>query len=101
MDVYYQHFGKLKREGYYEYSRNTLSRFPLSIIDKKNIELIKQIESYSKQLNESVQKFKKAKTDKDKTFERNKCQSLDDQIDKLVYEVYGLSKEDIINIEDN
>ena len=33
-----------------------------------------------------------ARTDKDKTFYDDKCKNLDRQIDKLVYELYDLTK---------
>lgn len=40
-----------------------------------------------------------AKTDKDKTFYENKTNSLDRQIDRLVYELYGLTEEEIMIVE--
>ena len=40
-----------------------------------------------------------AKTDKDKTYYENKCASLDRQIDRLVYELYGLTEEEIKIVE--
>ena len=43
----------------------------------------------------------KAQTDKDKTYYENKCAGLDRQIDQLVYELYGLSEEEIKQIESN
>ena len=41
----------------------------------------------------------KAKTDKDKTYYENKCAALDRQIDRLVYELYGLTEEEIQIVE--
>lgn len=41
-----------------------------------------------------------AKTDKDKTYYENKCAGLDRQIDRLVYELYGLSEKEIRVVED-
>ena len=41
-----------------------------------------------------------AQTDKDKTYFENKCASLDRQIDALVYELYGLTAEEIKIVED-
>lgn len=32
LDFFNSKFGKLKRDGYYEYTRNTLKRFPIKII---------------------------------------------------------------------
>ena len=39
------------------------------------------------------------KTEGDKAFLENKCSSFDKQIDKLVYELYGLTEEDIKIVE--
>jgi len=41
----------------------------------------------------------KAKTDKDKTYYESKCVSLDGQIDRLVYDLYGLTAEEIAIVE--
>jgi hypothetical protein len=40
-----------------------------------------------------------AKTDGDQIFYSNKCAGLDGQIDALVYELYGLSSEEIKIVE--
>ncbi len=40
-----------------------------------------------------------AQTDKDKTYFENKCASLDRQIDALVYELYGLTEDEIKIVE--
>jgi hypothetical protein len=41
----------------------------------------------------------KVKMDKDKTYYEQKCAALDRQIDKLVYELYGLTEEEIRIVE--
>lgn len=40
-----------------------------------------------------------ARTDKDKTYYENKCAALDRQIDRLVYELYGLTEKEIEIVE--
>jgi len=40
-----------------------------------------------------------ARTDKDKEFYESKCEALDHRIDQLVYELYGLSEEEINIVE--
>ena len=40
-----------------------------------------------------------ARTDKDKTFYEDKCNALDRQIDKLVYELYALTPDEIKIVE--
>jgi hypothetical protein len=39
------------------------------------------------------------RTDKDKTYYENKCATLDRQIDALVYELYGLTPDEIKIVE--
>jgi hypothetical protein len=43
----------------------------------------------------------RAQSDKDKDFYANKCAALDRQIDSLVYELYGLSPDEIKIVETN
>ena len=40
-----------------------------------------------------------AKTDRDKTYYENRCTALDRQIDHLVYDLYGLTEEEVGIIE--
>ncbi|MBM4046677.1 MAG: hypothetical protein FJ279_16330, partial [Planctomycetes bacterium] len=42
----------------------------------------------------------KAKTDKDKTYYEHKCAALDRQIDRLVYDLYGLTEDEIRIVEE-
>lgn len=44
---------------------------------------------------DSKKQLAAAKTENDKNYYQQKCQSLDNQIDKLVYELYGLTEEEI------
>jgi len=44
---------------------------------------------------EAKKELAKAQTDKDKTYYESKCASLDAQIDRMVYELYGLTEEEI------
>ena len=48
---------------------------------------------------EAKKQLAQAKTDKDKTYYENKCAALDRQIDRLVYELYGLTEEEIQIVE--
>ena len=43
--------------------------------------------------------LRKGKTDRDKTYYKNKCTALDRQIDGLVYELYGLTEKEIQIVE--
>lgn len=48
---------------------------------------------------EAKKQLAKAKTDKDKTYYENKCAALDRQIDRLVYDLYGLTEKEIQIVE--
>ena len=48
---------------------------------------------------EAKKHLAKAKTDKDKTYYENKCAALDRQIDRLVYDLYGLTEEEVRIVE--
>lgn len=58
----------------------------------KLVQLVEQMLEAKKQL-------QNAKTDTDKTYYENKCNALDRQIDNLVYELYGLTEEEIKIVE--
>ncbi len=40
-----------------------------------------------------------AKTDRDKDYYERRCKELDNQIDRLVYDLYGLTEEEIKIVE--
>lgn len=48
---------------------------------------------------EAKKQLVRAQTDKDKTYYENKCASLDRQIDRLVYDLYGLTEDEINIVE--
>jgi phenylpyruvate tautomerase PptA (4-oxalocrotonate tautomerase family) len=48
---------------------------------------------------EAKKQLAAAVTDNDKNFLQNKCSSIDIQIDKLVYELYELTEEEIKIVE--
>ncbi|MGD0651422.1 MAG: TaqI-like C-terminal specificity domain-containing protein [Verrucomicrobiia bacterium] len=51
------------------------------------------------QMLEAKKQLAKAKTDKDKTYYERRCSDLDHQIDRLVYELYGLTEAEIAIVE--
>lgn len=65
-----------------------LSSFPVKMPDSKLYSLVDQILAAKKQLHQ-------AKTESDKNYLGRKCDSIDKQIDELVYELYGLTEEEI------
>ena len=51
------------------------------------------------QMLEAKKQLARAKTDKDKTYYENKCAGLDRRLDRLVYDLYGLTEEEIEIVE--
>ncbi len=102
LNFFNSNFGKLKRDGYFEYSRNTLTRFPIRDINFDNNDEKKMhddLVSYVDQILISKFKLSESITDKDLVFYESKCNSLERQIDRLVYQLYGLTEEEIKIVE--
>lgn len=59
----------------------------------------KSIVTLVEQLLDSKTKLVSVKIDRDREFYQNKCESLDRQIDSLVYELYGLTQSEIEIVE--
>ena len=85
MNFYVKNFGKLKRDDYYEYSRNILGQLPIKTPSESNknnfLIVIDQILT-----------AKKADPNAD-------TGALEQEIDKLVYELYNLTPDEIKIIE--
>jgi len=80
----------------------SLGQVPIREIDSSNgterkvrDQIITKVES----MLDAKQCLAEAKTDKDKTYYENKCAALDRQIDRLVYDLYGMTEEEIQIIE--
>ncbi len=58
-----------------------------------------QIEQLVGQMLDATQRQVSAYMDRDKNFYEHKCANLNRQIDQLVYELYGLTDEDIAIVE--
>jgi len=48
-----------------------------------------------------MKQLQQAKTESDKNYLQRKCETLDKQIDDLVYQLYGLTAEEIKIVEGN
>jgi hypothetical protein len=64
---------------------------------KRHNEMVTKVDA----ILEAKKHLGKAKTDKDKTYYENKYAALDRQIDRLVYELYELTQEEIALVESN
>ncbi len=59
-------------------------------------EIVQKVE----EMLDAKKQLAKAKTDKDKTYYENKCAALDRQIDRLVYDLYDLTEDEIRIVEE-
>lgn len=57
------------------------------------------IVNYVSQILAAKKQLQQAKTESDKNYLERKCKTLDKQIDELVYQLYGLSEEEIKIVE--
>lgn len=89
-NYYIASFGKLKRDGYYEYSKNTLSQLP-----------IKKDDSYEQILTlvDSILVITKDDDYLQNTQKQIKVNVLEVEIDQLVYKLYDLTPEEIKIVE--
>jgi heterodisulfide reductase subunit B len=75
---------------------------PIAVLDLKKKEQKSQHDSIVNcvtQLLAAKQKLAQAKEGRDKDFITNQCNALDTQIDNLVYELYGLTNDEIRIVE--
>jgi len=84
------------------FTKEQLAQFPIPTLDfakeadeSRHDAMVRMVE----QMLEAKKQLVKAKTDKDKTYYENKCAALDRQIDRLVYELYGMTEEEIRVLE--
>lgn len=88
--------------GYHKFSAPYLKKLPIRRInfsdsaDKaRHDKIVTKVEA----MMEAKKQLAKAQTDKDKTYYENKCAALDHQIDRLVYDLYGLTEDEINIVE--
>ena len=97
-------YDKLQRRIFPQFKVKELAAFPIRPIDFSDSgdkSLHDDIVSKVEAMLEAKKQLAKAKTDKDKTYYENKCAALDRQIDRLVYDLYGLTEEEIRIVEES
>ena len=94
----YKSIGKQTGGGSFEYFPNGVGKLPIPEIDsdKQNpfVDLVNQMFEVQK-------KYHSKNTDHEKKIYKNQIDVIDNQIDSLVYELYGLNENDIKVIEDS
>jgi adenine-specific DNA-methyltransferase len=75
-----------------------LGRFPVpeALVTESVSKLAQKVDA----MLEAKKQLVTARADKDKTYYENKCASLDRQIDLIVYDLYGLTEDEIKLVED-
>jgi type I restriction-modification system DNA methylase subunit len=104
LDAYLKSFSSPFQHGYCAYNRQYIERLPMRTINVENEadkSLHDQLTNLVIQMLESKPQYLSARSDRERTFYENKCAALDRQIDALVYELYGLTDEEIALIEAN
>lgn len=102
LDAFLKSFSSPFQHGYYAYNRQYIERLPIRTINFKNKAektLHDRLSHLVEQMLSSKPKCVVARSDKDKAFYENMCNALDRQIDALVYELYGLTDDEIAIIE--
>ena len=75
-----------------------LEKIPIKI-PAMELVIFNQLTNSVNQMLESKKQLMSSTTEKDKTYWENRCASIDKQIDNLVYELYGLTDEEIKIVE--
>jgi len=102
VNFFYLHFLKSGKKVFSEIQARQVARLPfpkLDLRDKKQKDIHDRISSAVGRIIETRALLPKAKTEHDRSVLESKFASFDKQIDRLVYEAYGLEPADIMKIE--
>jgi hypothetical protein len=102
LNAYYRAKSLTNKKSMAQVKKVDLDRLPIPVLklsdsaDKaRHDRMVAKVDAMLK----SKQQLAAAKTDRDKTYYENKCASLDRQIDLIVYELYGLTEDEIKLVE--
>lgn len=101
---FYSKLSSTYRGGYLRFIYQYVEQIPIKTIDSNNkaeVQIKEQITLLVTQMLEAKKQLAKAKTEADKEYLEKKCSTIDRQIDQLVYELYGLTEEEIKIVEGN
>ncbi len=90
--------------GYYKFSAPYLKKLPIRRItfsDATDKALHDRMVAKVEAVLEAKKQLAQAHTDKNKTYYENKCAALDRQIDRLVYDLYDLTQDEIRIVEES
>lgn len=98
MTFYYSSISSTYRGGYLRYIYQYLSKLPIIKLEKQNETYI-EMERLVTQMLSTKKQLRQAKTESDKNYLNRKCEQVDKEIDQLVYQLYGLTEEEIRIVE--
>lgn len=98
-DFYYYQINPEKGEVLAEVKKTHVEQLPIPKITPENQPLHDALVKLVEQMLQAKKDEQKAVTDHDKNFYRNLIQSLDNRINKTVYELYNLTEEEIDLVE--
>ena len=97
----FRSIGKLKSGGIYEYFWNSISRLPIRRIDFDSPQDRARHDRLVSLVGQMLAAMAQDAGGRDAELRDRKCAALDRQIDQLVYELYGLTDEEIALVEGN
>lgn len=98
-DFYYYQINPEQGEVLAEVKKMHVEQLPIPILTKSNQETHDAIVNLVEQMLQTKQQQQTAVTERDKIYLDEKCQRIDQQINHLVYDLYGLSQSEIDLIE--
>jgi adenine-specific DNA-methyltransferase len=102
LNWYFITFLKSTKKVFSEIQARQVEQLPIPIISiniKADKSLHDQLVTFVTQMLDAKKQLATAQTEGDKTFLENKCTGIDRQIDNLVYQLYGLTEEEIKIVE--
>jgi adenine-specific DNA-methyltransferase len=99
LNFYYLNFLKSTKKVFSEIQARQIEQLPLPLLNKKDEVRHDRIVALVEVMLAAKRQLQQARTDSDRNHYENKCAALDRQIDNLVYELYGLTPEEIAIVE--
>ena len=104
LNFFYVRFLKSSKKVFSEIQARQVERLPIPNLDLKDADGRRKHDQTNHLVDQMIsakEQLAGARTEKDIAFYRNKCIALDRQIDKLVYQLYGLTAEEIALVENS
>jgi adenine-specific DNA-methyltransferase len=100
MNFYHKQISVPKAGGFFEYKTQFINLYPIKKVTEKSKFNHDIIIEFVQQMLDAKSKLESAKLEKDIDYYEKKCMSLNSKINTLVYQLYGLSDDEIKIIEE-